>query len=373
MVVPLCWPSPGPSTRCSAFDDFDDPLHAPGPALELAETPERVQQKTKAARPARKVDIGARAESLAKLPAAPEGLFACIGYGLTVRRRLRELRSHHRDALAAYEQARDRAVAARVELGATLHRVGSPELGALVAAVDGAAHTAEERQAQLAEMREKAAGARARHAEEIRALERELKPWHTQRGRAQAEVDLGRKELERAKAALDRVATEMEPLAGDPASLAPFKRNYDARKQETTEHRVALEGHEATLAAAQTKVGELEAGIAAVREKQSTIERELQQAEGAAEAAASDAGASREVALLTLARAALEKGLVPDDISEGRAAHGATGAEAEAALELRIATAALSVHDEGAVARGAAALGALAALGASAVLIALVL
>lgn len=369
---PLPWRTPAPSTRCSAFDEFDDPL-GPGPALELAATPESIQQEKKSSRAPRKIDIPTRARSLAKMPAAPEGLFACIGYGLAVRRRLRELRARHVEAVAAYREARDQAVARRVELGAAIHRLGSPELGAMVAAVDGAAHTAEERQAQLAEMREKAAEARARHAEAIRALERDLKPWHTQRGRAQAEADLARKELERAKAALDRVSEEMEPLAGDPASLAPFKRAYDARKQEAADHRVALEGHESTFAAAQAKVEELEAEIAGVRKKQQKVERELHDAEAAAEAAADDAGASREEALLTLARAALERGLVPDDIPEGAAAFHATRAEADKALDLRIVTASLRVHDEDSVARGAAAAGALLALVAGAVLVVLVL
>lgn len=165
----------------------------------------------------------------------------------------------------------------------------------------------------------------------------------------------------------------MQPLAGDPASLAPFKRTYDARKAETAEMRVALEGHEATLAAAQRKVDELEDEIASVRRKQQAVERELRDAEAAAEAAANDAGASREEALLTLARAALEGGLVPDDIPEGPAAYHATRAEADKALELRIATEALSIHDEESVTRGAAVAGALAAVVVGALLIVLVL
>ncbi len=355
------------------FDEFDDALSTGGgPALELAVAPERAPQK-KAARAPRKVDIGARARSLANMPAAPEGLFQCIGYGLAVRRRLKELRARHAEAQVAYREAHESAVTRRAELGAAIHRLGSPELGALVAAVDGAAQTAEERQAALAEMREKAAEARARHSEEIKGLERELKPWHTQRGRAQAEVDLARKELERSKAALDKVSAEMEPLAGDPASLAPFKRTYDARKKETADHRLALEEHESTLASAHAKVEELEAGIAAVRDQQRAVERELQNAEKAAEAAADDAGASREEALLTLAHAALERGLVPDDIPEGKAAFHATEAEADKALDLRIATAALSVHDDDAIAKGAAAAGAIAAVLAGAVFIVLVL
>lgn len=345
---------------------------AGGLALELAEPPARKQQK-KAAREPRKVDIEARARALANMPGTPKGLFDCIGYGLAVRRRLRELRTKHEEARAAWAEAHEQAVARRVELGAALHRLGSPELGALVAAVDGAAHTAEERQAQLAEMREKAAEARARHSAELRELERELKPRHTQRGRAQAEVDLARKELQRSKAALDKVSEEMEPLAGDPASLAPFKRTYDARKRETAEHRLALEGHETTLAAAHAEVEELEARIASVRAEQQRVERELRNAEKAAEAAADDAGASREEALLTLARAALEGGLVPDDIAEGKAAYHATEAEADKALDLRIATKALSVHDEDSIAKGAATAGAIAAVVAGLVFVVLVL
>lgn len=176
-------PSPPPrASLCSAFDEFDDALHAGGPALELAEAPVRKREE-KVSRKPRPVDVRTRARSLAKMPAVPEGAFECIGYGLAVRRRLRELRTRHAEAQAAHRSAREQAVARRAELGAAIHRLGSPELGSLVAAVDGAAHTAEERQAQLAEMREKAAEARARHGEEIGALEAEFKPWHTRCGR----------------------------------------------------------------------------------------------------------------------------------------------------------------------------------------------
>ncbi len=367
------FPPPRPATRCSAFDEFDDALAAPAPQLELAEAPAPAQRKRQANKPARKVDVLARARAMADLPAPPEGAVACIGYGLAVRKRLRQLRAKHEEARQAYEEARKHAVAKRAELGAAIHRLGSPELGALVASVDGAAHTAEERQAQLAELRQKTAEARGRHKDAIAELDKELKPWHARRGRAQAEVDLARKELERAKTALERVSAEMEPLAGDPASLAPFKETYDARKAEAAEHRSALAEHEATLAAASEKVDELEAGIAAVREEQQKKERELQDAEAAAEAAANDAGASREEALLTLARAALERGLVPDDLPEGAAADRATETETAKALELKIHTAALTVHDEEAVARGATAAGMLTALVAVVVLVVLVL
>lgn len=362
-----------PATLCRVFDEFDDALSGGAPPLELAQEPVRPQRKRRTSQPTRKVDIRARARAMANLPEAPESPFACIGYGLTVRKRLGELRAKHEAAQKAYDEARAHAVRSRVELGAAIHRVGSPELGELVAGVDGAAHTAEERQAQLAELREKTAEARARHKEELSQLEKELKPWHARRGRAQAEVDLARKELARAKEALDRVSAEMEPLAGDPASLAPFKEAYDARRAEATEHRTALAEHEATLAAASAKVDDLETQMAQVRATQQAKERQLQDAENAAEAAADDAGASREEALLTLARAALERGLVPDDLPEGPVADRATEAEAAKALDLQIHTAALTVHDEEALARGATAAGMVTALVAVAVLVVLVL
>lgn len=363
--------APEPSTRCSAFDDFDDLLAPPGPALELAVPSAPREPKRKPAR--KRVDVETRARALAELPGPPEGAFACIGYALAVRARLRELRAAHERAQRAFDEDHGKARARRAALGAAIHRMGSPELGPLVAAVDGAAADAEQRHEQLAAMRADAASARARHGSAIAELERELKPWHARRGRAQAEVDLARKELARAKAALDRVAAEMEPLAGDPASLAPYQRTYDARKQETADQRLALQAHEETLAAAEEKVRALEAGIAEVRDEQRKVERELAAAEAAAEVAARDAGAGREEALLALAQAALERGLVPDDLPEGRAAVSATEREAQRALELRIHSAALAVHDEAAIARGATVAGALAALAVSAVFLVLVL
>ena len=342
---------PSAPNLCLAFDDFDDPLGSPGPALELAAPDPRPRVSNPPPRP---VDAEARGRAIADLPDPPEGLLAAVGYAWKSARRLKELGQLYERAAATHELARKRARSLRTELGAALHRMGSPELGPLVAAVDGAATTAEEREAALAEMRAAAAEERARHAKALGELERELHPWQSREGRARAEVDVARRELEQAKSALRNVETEMQPLGGDPAALAPFKETYDARRHATTRRRMALEAHEATLAEARDRVAHLTARIDTVETEGRRVDRELRDAEGAAEAAASFAGANRGEALRTLAHAALERGLVPDDLTEGPVAARATGAEAEGALEVRIHRAALGAADDETRRRGAA-------------------
>ena len=338
---------------CLAFDDLDEALRGgPPPAIDLAVTPpsERTSRKSLTAV---RIDVEARGRALAQLPEPPDGGFALIGYAWAAHKRLRELRQRWQSAKVAYDRARQRAEDLRTKLGAALHRQGSPELGALVAAVDGAASTAEEREEQLAAMRAKAGEERAHHAQARAAIERELGPWQSREGRATAETELAEKALDRAQQALSRVEAEMGPVAGDPAARAPYEAAYADRRRERAQAQQQLDAAQAALAEARARVAELSGRVAEVEAERSRVDRELRAAERAAEAAASDAGQSRGEALRHLAREALERGLVPDDLPEGIAAHRATSEEADQALEVSIHTHALAMADEEAMTRGA--------------------
>ncbi|MAQ17663.1 MAG: hypothetical protein CMN30_23070 [Sandaracinus sp.] len=349
---------PGRAGRCSVFDEFDDPLGG-GLAVDLAPVPIPAPRKESPKKPV--IDVFARGRSLAALPEPPDGALGAPAYARAASRRLRELRRLYAEATARHRSASQRARELRTNLGMAIHRQGSPELGSLVAAVDGAASTAEEREAQLEAMRAEAAQERARQAAALGELRRELEPWQSRLGRARAEVDIAQRDYDAARAALARVEAEMQPLGGDPAALAPFKATYDDRRAALTDQRQRLERHRATLAEAQTSVERLEARMVALETERERVDRTLRDAEAAAQAAASSAGADRGEALRHLARAALERGLVPDDLAGAEAAIRATEAEAEATLDVNVHVAALRVADDESLRRGATLVAALVA------------
>ena len=139
---------------------------------------------------------------------------------------------------------------------------------------------------------------------------------------------------------------------GTPAALAPFKAAYDARRGEVTVARTQLEERGDTLAEAQRHIAEIAEKIETVESGRRRVDQELRDAEAAAAAASGSAAQAQASELRKLAVAALERGVVPDDMPEGARALRATRSENEAAEKLIAHGAALDAHDPETFERG---------------------
>jgi chromosome segregation ATPase len=312
----------------------------------------------------------AEVRATAAYGAAPAGLLECVPYTLHVLQRRRALRAARAEAQRKQASATRSAHQALVELGRALYEQSdSLDLGALATRLDEvrrAWHAARERGEQRSKAETEAAQRRRELDESIEEAQAEANPWRDRETKLRTQLQTREHSLKRAEAQLQRAEIELRNARAaetpDGDRLQMLQADRDTRQNEVELARTKVRELTDELGQVRRELSSRLGRVTALQEERRQAESTLTQATKVHASTAAQAERELDEALAALGEDALGRGLA-DAAGEAteRARQQCRQRDARA-REVRLYERAADAWDRRAFGRGAAVLGAAAAL-----------